>query len=320
MLKLPQVTLCCVDTQFPDLGLDALLRSMKNIEFGNAVFFTRKNGFDFNRLNPKIRLVEIEELKGVEAYSLFVLRSLANHINTSHVLVVQWDGYVVHPETWMDEFLAYDYIGATWPEKNGSGVVGNGGFSLRSMKLLNVLQSDNIHHHHPEDDCIAKTNRSVLEHEYGIRFAPPELADRFSYEFGSPPEPSFGFHGMFHLPDVMSASELTDFIRKMPQSIIFNGYFPGFLRRLHSTAKEKPEYQEVFNTLQLPIGQAIEQVSVAQVKASKHLVKALIESNLLDFAKAMMLKRLDLFGYSKPNLKLMIAMYWQCIWKLCFFK
>jgi len=33
-------------------------------------------------------------------------------VNGTHVLVMQWDGFILHPELWDRAFLDDDYIGA----------------------------------------------------------------------------------------------------------------------------------------------------------------------------------------------------------------
>ena len=35
-------------------------------------------------------------------------------MRTPHVLLIQWDGFVVNPSAWSDEFLDFDYVGARW--------------------------------------------------------------------------------------------------------------------------------------------------------------------------------------------------------------
>jgi hypothetical protein len=50
----------------------------------------------------------------------------------------------------------------------------------------------------PEDNIICKIHKGVLEHQYGIKFAPVEIADRFSieYDYGSGwLGKCLGFHG-----------------------------------------------------------------------------------------------------------------------------
>jgi hypothetical protein len=52
---------------------------------------------------------------------------------------------------------------------------------------------------HPEDVAICRTNRPLLELEFGIEFAERQIADRFSYERSVPAGPTFGFHGVFNM-------------------------------------------------------------------------------------------------------------------------
>ena len=55
------------------------------------------------------------------------------------MLLIQWDGYVVNPEAWDPAFLGCDYLGAKWYWHDDGMRVGNGGFSLRSRRLLDAL-------------------------------------------------------------------------------------------------------------------------------------------------------------------------------------
>jgi hypothetical protein len=85
-------------------------------------------------------------------------------------------------------------------------VVGNGGFSLRSRRLLQALHRDDEVRGYDarrgmslEDVAISCTFRRRLEQAHGIRFAPPEVADRFAAGRTLPTRGSFGFHGLVHL-------------------------------------------------------------------------------------------------------------------------
>ncbi len=69
-----------------------------------------------------------------------MLRDLASHVETSHALCIQWDGYVLRGQAWDPAFLTYDYIGAPWPHFSDGHNVGNGGFSLRSRRLLEACR------------------------------------------------------------------------------------------------------------------------------------------------------------------------------------
>lgn len=217
MLALPQVTLCCVDTRMPQLALEAIARSTAGIRFGEVLLFTD------SRLAPPappgVRYVEVE-IASVQAYSEFMLRGIAPHIQTSHWLVVQWDGFVLDAAAWRPEFLELDYIGAPWLGRPRERSVGNGGFSLRSRRLLLALADPRMSIEHPEDVCICEANRERLEREHFIRFASPELAAAFAYERAEPPTTTFGFHGLFNFDRFMEPSELGPFLASLPDSMM----------------------------------------------------------------------------------------------------
>src|SRR3954451_7485291 len=99
MLRLPQVTLCCIDTANHALALAAMARSMSGIAFARSMFLTNAmpSGID---VPEGVEVVPIAPLSSREAYSTFVLKSLASHVPTAHVLLVQWDGFVINPATW----------------------------------------------------------------------------------------------------------------------------------------------------------------------------------------------------------------------------
>jgi len=195
MLGLKDVTVCAVDTAHRGLAARALRECTQRCEFADAILFS-----DAQAQGP-FRTERIATLRSSADYSKFILKDLHAFIATPHVLVVQWDGYVVDPAAWTDEFLQYDYVGAKWGWYQDGMTVGNGGFSLRSSKLLKAttdprlpLQSGT-----PEDMLICRSYRPALATEFGIRYAPEALADRFSYERSMPQAPTFGFHGLFNM-------------------------------------------------------------------------------------------------------------------------
>ena len=56
------------------------------------------------------------------------------------MLIIQHDGFILNHKAWDNEFLNYDYIGApVYWMGNKLIEVGNGGFSLRSKKLLKII-------------------------------------------------------------------------------------------------------------------------------------------------------------------------------------
>lgn len=194
-VDLPDVTLCAIDTVNPALAARALDISMTQCRFADAILFTHEAA------PTRARIAPIAPLRSLEEYSGFLLKELVKHVATPWVLVVQWDGYVVDATQWNDEFRQYDYIGARWPESPKGIDVGNGGFSLRSTRLLKALAHERfaVRPDSIEDAMICDRWRPALETDHGIRFAPAEIADRFSYEYALPLQPTFGFHGVFNM-------------------------------------------------------------------------------------------------------------------------
>ena len=156
MLALPTITLLCVETRDPKLAHWAIERCWAGATFAKTVLITslekvkeRKAGIEY---------VQAPAIKSTKDYSELLLSGLRQYVEGTHVLVIQWDSFVIHPELWTDEFLNYDYIGAVWPH-HPQAPVGNGGFSLRSSKLLKALEDDRFVKKHPEDYCICVENK-----------------------------------------------------------------------------------------------------------------------------------------------------------------
>lgn len=210
-IELPDVTICAADSAFVELTARALKLSMSQCRFGDAILFS-----DVTVEGP-FRNVRIEPLNSKEDYSRFCLRQMADFITTPFALVVQWDGYVVNAQAWASTFGKYDYIGAAWHGMFPPGVpvVGNGGFSLRSRKLLKAVQQLPAVGGHLEDRVICHIHGPRLEREFGIRFAPVKIADRFSYEFRIPETVPFGFHGIDHMWRHASVREFSEVAEKM---------------------------------------------------------------------------------------------------------
>ncbi len=144
----------------------------------------------------------------INDYNDFCLTGLAEHVKTDHVLVIQYDGMAINKQHWTDDYFNYDYIGAPWPSTvqwiQPNERVGNGGFSLRSAKLLHTLKEQPLVRSGPpraeaEDAVICQENRNLLE-QCGINFAPIELANQFSREWSNPTTQTLGFHGVWNVP------------------------------------------------------------------------------------------------------------------------
>ena len=198
-LALPQVTLCAASSVNVAATIRALEVCLAQIDFAACKLFTDAS---VQPSHPAIEKVAIEQLTSSAAYSDFVLTRMVDHVATSHCLLVQWDGHVLNAGRWRPEFLDYDYIGASWPQFHDGHDVGNGGFSLRSRQLMEACRDPEFLNGDVEDLVICRTNRDWLESK-GMRFAPRSLADMFSAERASDPATSFGYHGVFLMPQAI---------------------------------------------------------------------------------------------------------------------
>jgi hypothetical protein len=239
LLDLSAVTLLCVETRDPALAHFAIQKCSKQARFGRVVLITdlgkiSNRGSDLeeaqagNEVKQKadqtidklegVEYVQAPPIKTTKDYSDLLLTGLRQYISGTHVLIIQWDSFILHPELWTNDFLQYDYIGAVWPHHPNT-PVGNGGFSLRSVKLLEALGSEKITKHHPEDFCICADNKVTLESEFGIRFAPTNVAEQFAVE-RTDWHPAFGFHGFFNFGKALKPDELTEFLCLLPDSYL----------------------------------------------------------------------------------------------------
>ena len=210
MISLPNITLVAatsVDLEATEL---ALRISSHEIEFGAIKFFCSEPVI---ASEPKIKIETIPRMDLV-GYSKFILNDLHHYVDTDYCLVVQSDGFVLNASSWDPKFLSYDYIGAPWPQKlflqpwnlelnMQKNCVGNGGFSLRSKKLLietAKIDFNSLTFPTQSEDLIIC--HYLYDHfiNIGIRFPDPEIAARFSIEsqdavYGQNPMTVFGFHG-----------------------------------------------------------------------------------------------------------------------------
>lgn len=138
-------------------------------------------------------------------YSPWILKNLSSYITTDFCLIYQYDGFIINPDLWSDDFLDYDYIGAIWPNVGQPNRVGNGGFSLRSKKFLDLCTKlpKESGRFNGEDWLACVENYSFMKSN-GVNFAPIYEAVKFSVEHPMPEKhyvrgdlstyKSFGFH------------------------------------------------------------------------------------------------------------------------------
>lgn len=181
----------------------------------------------------------IEPIASRAEYSRFMLHQLAGYITTSHALCIQWDGYVLDGKAWTAEFLVHDYIGAPWPHFGDGLDVGNGGFSLRSHRLLAACVGISADPGEAEDVTICRTMRQTLERQAGIRFAPRHLASRFAFEREQAGDACFGFHGIFNMVKLISREEVEELLSTLEPSLIA----PNELREVLAWAIRRGYYR-----------------------------------------------------------------------------
>ncbi len=234
-LSLADVTLCCVDTRHPEQAWHAMQRCLNPIEFGRSLFFCPEGWQPATQaphaLADEVERMPTQALRSIADYNRFMLQALQPHVHTSHVLVMQWDGFVCDASRWEPGFLDWDYIGAPWYHGGSPGVVGNGGFSLRSRRLLDALAQLDHTDQEPEDMAICVTLRPRLEREFGIRFAPLEVAQRFACEYGTH-RAAFGFHGMHNFAHVMAPGELRAWLDACPPEMILSRHARKLVKEL----------------------------------------------------------------------------------------
>ena len=193
MKDLSNIDLIAIDCARPMEALKALEYCNRFFRFNQSILFT-----DYYFSHPFIKCHQIEKLSW-QGYSEFILH-IKNYVKADYAMMIHEDGHIVNPHLWIDDFLNYDYIGAPWPNTHSwlsqpqlskilphfqrtfpKNRVGNGGFSIRSRKFLEFSSFFPNCEGFGEDNflCSVKYEEAV---QYGIKYAPFELALKFSYE------------------------------------------------------------------------------------------------------------------------------------------
>ncbi|MDD2970513.1 MAG: DUF5672 family protein [Lachnospiraceae bacterium] len=197
-LQLPNVTLLAMTSVKIKETIKAMEYSMQGIDFGAAVLITHRKPLF---LPKEITYKHIDKLDNIDRFNYETVYHMGDYIDTDYALLVHYDGFVVHPDKWQDEFLDYDYIGSPWPlPKEGDTTtyrdingnicrVGNS-VSLRSKRLMDFPRKANVPWvgeekdgfvYFNEDGFICCKIRHLLEAE-GMRIAPIQVAKYFGHE------------------------------------------------------------------------------------------------------------------------------------------
>lgn len=191
------VTLVNINTIDTARAVDVLNFCNKLLYFKKTILFAKDIPSNFAKTINFI----LCDINSIYEYNKFILTELNNYIETPHCLIVQNDGFILNPHLWRDEFLEYDYIGAPW-NINGMRVwkrtnrIGNGGFSLRSKKLLSYTQNLSLNNFDQPEDV---TTSLIIEKNKEFKYPSVELAAKFSLEDPLEDFPydftkCFGFH------------------------------------------------------------------------------------------------------------------------------
>ena len=199
-LRLPDVTVVAIDCVAHGLTKLALKDTLDLIEPGDTIVFSDEI---FNSYSVECKCFSILDVANL------LWHNVHTFVNTTHILIIQWDGFVINPNMWDDKWLQYDYIGAPWPWHD-SYYIGNGGFSLRSKDLMKHLAKNQSRFPvlHPEDDTLCRRYRPILELTMGFQWAPKSIAEKFSLEHGEM-RSSFGFHDCRNFPRILSSNAIT---------------------------------------------------------------------------------------------------------------
>ena len=208
MIELNDITLVNINCLDVKTAVKSLRFSSKCITFNCAVAFSSICPLEYLTEQEKktkyYKWVQINPILTISDYNRFMLTELVDYIDTEYCLVIQNDGFVINPHLWNNVFKSYDYIGAPW-SMHGMKVwgrtnrLGNGGFSLRSLKLLNHLKEE--HQKTPFDFTEAEdvTISKIIEKS---SFKYPDIDTACTFSLECPVEDhafdltkSFGFHG-----------------------------------------------------------------------------------------------------------------------------
>jgi Protein of unknown function (DUF5672) len=215
-MNINDVTLVTIETMYHGLAKRAMEETLKRLPIKNVVVFSDK---DFL---PGSKFVQIEH-GDMFSYCQRLLKGMAEHIDTTHMIFQQWDAMAHRDDGWRDYFLLNDYIGAVWPWRPSPDNVGNGGFSLRSRRLLDELQAPHLQmnifgeHGVQEDNYISLVWRKELESK-GIVYAPSPVADQFSIELSPTGEKAMAHHGLWNIVQFMPRDVVEYFILNIPKN------------------------------------------------------------------------------------------------------
>ena len=266
-IDLRAVSLVCVETRRSHLAVQAMQRCRRQADFAECLLLSPHAP----GLPVAIRHVRIPDIASVAQYSAFMVKQLGAYFSADHALVVQWDGFITDASRWDPNFLDYDYIGAPWPDQPMA--VGNGGFSLRSRRLVEALQKIDTPQTHPEDHVICGRYRPELESRFGIRFAPLDVARRFSWEAVEPAQPTFGLHGFFNFHRSLGENELIAYLADCDDAIVHSIAGRRLLKNLYRASMHAAAAKLLARRMAGPLSMQLDAVKLRSFAALRAMVR-----------------------------------------------
>lgn len=233
-ILLPELTLISIDTDPVSQSLTraALLRTLAILEPSCVIHFGKEP------LGLSETFVRINRFSSIDDYSEFVFKCMWPFCATEKIMIVHWDGHPAHARHWEPGFINCDYIGAPWAWANDEFRIGNGGFSIRSKRLIDLCKHVQLRRHpeipyaNAEDIVIGRIYRRTFE-EAGLSYASDELAARFSYETGPFREQVFGFHAPNNMPFFVSEDDLLETVDDLKRKILGRPGVEQFIQHAH---------------------------------------------------------------------------------------
>jgi hypothetical protein len=208
MNKLQDVTLLTFTSVRIDEHISSMNKCVQDIKFGAVKFLSNEKP---NNLPEYAEFVKIDPIKDIMDFNRFCFSELYKYVDTSHTLLFQDHAYILNSQMWDNSWLMWDWIGSPWGivenayiANNGERArVGNGGFSLRSKRMLELPSKMNWQlreeqgFYNEDGNFCCYYRKEMLEN--GIQYAPLDVALKFSYEnpvpeHGSTYPTTFGFH------------------------------------------------------------------------------------------------------------------------------
>ena len=239
MLALPAITLVCIDCRQPALAIAALGQTLDRLQVADVLFVSDHDpGVDGL---PTL----VTSALGTPADRLrFIAAGLRPRIRTSHVLLVQWDAFVVDASAWTDAFLEHDWVA---PHVYAPRESDNEGIALLSTRLLDAMGTVSLAGVETLRALVARLtgeqrplHDSAGTSELALRLAPPPLAERFAFADGAPARRTFAFQGLHNMWLFFRPTDLDAFLSMAPAAVLHSEALADLalnLRELGRTAE-----------------------------------------------------------------------------------